>query len=115
MTPDDLPRNEAAIWLRQAAEKAVKAYLTFHQIPFRKTHNLTELGSQCARIDPALEPILREAASLSDYAYPRCSSIRTTEISGARSTSTPYSPSSLPARCFPSSPAAGFAATGASL
>ena len=64
MTPDELPRKEASKWLReaakdrraaevlagpepsrsvfhsqQAAEKAVKAFLTFHQIPFRKTHD----------------------------------------------------------------------------
>ena len=93
MTPDELPRKEAAKWLRQAAkdrnaaqvlvkpepsrsvfhsqqaaEKAVKAFLTFHQIPFRKTHNLTDLGSQCASVDPSLEALLREGADLTDYA-----------------------------------------------
>jgi HEPN domain-containing protein len=93
MTPDELPRKEAAKWLRQAAkdrnaarvllgpepsrsvfhsqqaaEKAVKAFLTFHQIPFRKTHDLTDLGSQCASVDPSLEGILREVADLTDYA-----------------------------------------------
>jgi HEPN domain-containing protein len=93
MTPDELPRREAAKWLRQAAkdrnaaqvligaepsrsvfhsqqaaEKAVKAFLTFHQIPFRKTHNLTDLGSQCASVDPSLEALLREVADLTDYA-----------------------------------------------
>ena len=85
MTPDELPRREAAKWLRQAAkdrnaarvllepepsrsvfhsqqaaEKAVKAFLTFHQIPFRKTHDLADLGSQCATADSSLERILRE-------------------------------------------------------
>jgi HEPN domain-containing protein len=93
MMPDELSRKEAAQWLRQAAkdrnaagvligpepsrsvfhsqqaaEKAVKAFLTFHQIPFRKTHNLTDLGSQCAAVDPSLEPILRDVADLTDYA-----------------------------------------------
>jgi HEPN domain-containing protein len=53
---------------QQAAEKAVKAFLTYHQVPFRKTHNLTDLGSQCASIDPSLEAILREVADLTDYA-----------------------------------------------
>jgi hypothetical protein len=72
MTPNELPRNEAAKWLRQAArdrnaarvlidvepsrsvflsqqaaEKAAKAFLTFHQIAFRKTHDLADLGTQC--------------------------------------------------------------------
>jgi HEPN domain-containing protein len=53
---------------QQAAEKAAKAFLTFRQIPFRKTHDLTDLGSQCVSADPSLEPILREVANLTDYA-----------------------------------------------
>ena len=93
MTPDELLRNEAAKWLREAAkdrnaahvllraepsrsvfhsqkaaEKAIKAFLTFHQIAFRRTHNLTDLGSQCAAADPSLEPVLREVEALTDYA-----------------------------------------------
>jgi HEPN domain-containing protein len=93
MTPDELLRSEAAKWLRQAdkdrnaaqvllnvepsrsvfhsqqaAEKATKAFLTFHQIAFRRTHDLTDLGSQCAAADPSLEPILREVEELTDYA-----------------------------------------------
>jgi HEPN domain-containing protein len=93
MTPDELLRDEAAKWLRQAArdrnaayalvdvepsrsvflsqqaaEKAAKAFLTFHQIAFRKTHNLAESGSQCAAADSSLEPILRQAEELTDYA-----------------------------------------------
>ena len=31
---------------QQAAEKAAKALLTFHDVIFRKTHNLSELGKQ---------------------------------------------------------------------
>jgi len=93
MTPGELLRREAAKWLeqaakdrnsakalvgveasrsvfhsQQAAEKAIKGFLTFHQIAFRKTHDLTDLGSQCAGVDPTLEPILREAEELTDYA-----------------------------------------------
>jgi HEPN domain-containing protein len=93
MTPGELLRKEAAKWLQQAAkdrnaaeallkvepsrsvfhsqqaaEKALKAFLTFHQIAFRRTHNLTDLGSQSAGADPTLDPILREAEELTDYA-----------------------------------------------
>ena len=93
MTPDDLPREEAAKWLRQAAkdrnaaqvlleaepsrsvfhsqqaaEKAAKAFLTFHQTPFRRTHDLADLGSRCATLDPTLQPILVEVQELTDYA-----------------------------------------------
>ena len=93
MTPEELLRNEAAKWIQQsdkdlnaaklliegepsrsvfhsqqAAEKAIKAFLTFHQIAFRKTHNLTDLGSQCVTADRGLETILREVEELTDYA-----------------------------------------------
>ena len=60
MTPSELLRNEAVKGLhaaqiplgpsrsvfhsQQAAEMAIKAFLSFHQISFRKTHNLTDLG-----------------------------------------------------------------------
>jgi HEPN domain-containing protein len=93
MTPADLLRKEAAKWLRegakdrhaaqillepepsrsvffcqQAAEKAAKAFLTFHQIAFRKTHDLKDLGLQCVAADPSLGPILQHVEELTDYA-----------------------------------------------
>lgn len=74
MTHGDLPRDEAAKWLlqaskdrnaaqalltvepsrsvfhsQQAAEKALKAFLTFHQIAFRRTHDLRDLGRAASR------------------------------------------------------------------
>src|ERR1035441_9850081 len=80
MTPDELRRDEACRWLvlagkdlnsarllmaeepanfvfhsRQAAEKAAKAFLAFHNIPFRKTHDLKELGAQCVAVDRSEE------------------------------------------------------------
>ena len=33
---------------QQVVEKALKALLCWHDVPFRKTHNLVELGKQCA-------------------------------------------------------------------
>ncbi len=93
MTPGELLRKEAGKWLeqaardrisaqaligveasrsvfhsQQAAEKALKGFLTFRQIAFRKTHNLADLGSQCSGADRTLEAILREAEGLTDYA-----------------------------------------------
>ena len=93
MTPGELLHKEATKWLnqaardricaqaligveasrsvfhsQQAAEKALKGFLTFSQIAFRKTHDLTDLGSQCAGADASLEPILREVGGLTDYA-----------------------------------------------
>jgi HEPN domain-containing protein len=110
MTPDELLRKEAAKWLRQAAmdrnaaqvllevepsrsvfhsqqaaEKATKAFLTFHQVAFRRTHDLKDLGSQCVTADPTLEPILRDAEGLTDYA------------SGFRYPDSPYEPDAVEA------------------
>lgn len=36
---------------QQAVEKSLKAFLTFHDRPFRKTHNLEEIGEACLKID----------------------------------------------------------------
>ena len=54
---------------QQAAEKALKAFLSWHCIPFRKTHNLVELGEACCQIDQSLELLLRRAAPLTEYAW----------------------------------------------
>jgi HEPN domain-containing protein len=54
---------------QQAVEKALKGFLTWHGQPFRKTHNLIELGEECARIDLDLEALLRRAAPLTEYAW----------------------------------------------
>ena len=93
MTPEESRRDEAGRWLaqarkdlnaarllasaepsrsvfhsQQAAEKAAKAFLTFHDVLFRKTHDLNELGGQCARLNPSLALLFQEASDLTDYA-----------------------------------------------
>jgi HEPN domain-containing protein len=57
MTPQELRRDEAA-----------KAFLAFHNVPFRRTHDLQELGKQCAEVKPSLARVLAEAEDLTDYA-----------------------------------------------
>jgi len=54
---------------QQASEKSLKAFLSWHRVPFRKTHNLIELGEACCRIDGSLDPLLRRAAPLTEYAW----------------------------------------------
>ena len=67
---DDPPLNDQAVYhAQQSAEKAMKGMLTWQEQIFRKTHNLVELGEACARLLPDLEPLLRRAAGLSDYAW----------------------------------------------
>ncbi len=57
-----------AFLAQQTAEKALKAFLTFHQTDFDKTHNLRDLGEQCLGIDASLASIASEAGRLTRYA-----------------------------------------------
>jgi HEPN domain-containing protein len=95
MTPEELRINEACAWMdrsrrdlhsaelliaggeyadalfhsQQAAEKAMKAFLTFHQIEFQKTHDLARLSRHCVVIDGSLSSALAPAYGLSRYAW----------------------------------------------
>jgi HEPN domain-containing protein len=42
---------ESVFHCQQAAEKALKGFLTWNNSVFRKTHNLEEIGEQCLRLD----------------------------------------------------------------
>ena len=61
--------GDAAFHSQQAVEKALKAFLTWHDQPFRKTHDLVELGGQATQLAADLEPLLRSAAPLTEYAW----------------------------------------------
>lgn len=54
---------------QQAIEKVLKAFLTWHDRPFRKTHSLEELGSACCTVDPSLETLVDEAVPLTEFAW----------------------------------------------
>lgn len=54
---------------QQAAEKTLKAFLTSRSTSFRKTHDLNELGLQCAQAEASLEPLCRRVARLTAYAW----------------------------------------------
>lgn len=59
----------ALLHCQQAAEKAFKAFLTAHQHPFRKTHNLGELGTEAIGCDATLAEIAERAVELTPYAW----------------------------------------------
>jgi len=61
--------EDIAFHAQQAVEKTPKAFLTWHSQPFRKTHNLVELGQACVSLDASLEVLLRRAAPLTEYAW----------------------------------------------
>jgi HEPN domain-containing protein len=54
---------------QQAAEKALKAFLSWRDVPFRKTHNIEELGQQCVALDATLGTLADQAAPLTEYAW----------------------------------------------
>lgn len=61
--------GDAMFHCQQAVEKALKAFLTWHDQPFRKTHDLVEIGEKCVAVDSALDPLLRRSAPLTEYAW----------------------------------------------
>lgn len=64
------PRPDTTLFhCQQAVEKAWKAFLFWHDVPFRKTHNLRELGEGCAGIDASLAPLAQRAEDLTQFAW----------------------------------------------
>ena len=53
---------------QQAAEKYLKAYLVFLDIPFTKTHEIGELITKCENRDREISALKEEADKLTDYA-----------------------------------------------
>jgi HEPN domain-containing protein len=60
---------EALFPRQQAVEKALKAFLTFHERTFRKTHDLGGLGPGCLSIDGSLQTTVSQAEGLTQYAW----------------------------------------------
>lgn len=61
--------DEAVFHCQQAAEKALKGFLTLNGCTFRKTHSLVEIGRQCVDIDPSLLTVIGQAVPLGEYAW----------------------------------------------
>jgi len=60
---------DAVFHAQQAAEKSLKAFLAWHDKPFRKTHSIEELGHACLELDPSLTPAVDRAVPLTEYAW----------------------------------------------
>ena len=61
--------DEVVFPCQQAAEKALKGFLTWNSSPFRKTHNLEEIGEQCLKLDATLKELIDQAVPLTEYAW----------------------------------------------
>lgn len=66
----DPPLIEDALFhCQQAAEKTLKAFLTAHDTPFKKTHDLDELGRACLKVDATLKDVVQPALPLTVFAW----------------------------------------------
>jgi HEPN domain-containing protein len=54
---------------QQAAEKAMKGFLAWHNVPFRRVHSLEEIGEQCLQIEPGLRHAVDRVVPLTEYAW----------------------------------------------
>jgi len=61
-------RDTAVYHCQQAAEKALKAYLTLQDTPFQKVHILSVLVDQCEKFDQSFEGLREAADILTPYA-----------------------------------------------
>lgn len=70
---DSLSVHGADLWeavafhCQQAAEKALKAILVWHQVEFPKTHDIQRLLDLLADVDPDLVGLSADAAELTPY------------------------------------------------
>src|SRR5664280_1849315 len=60
--------RDALFHCQQAVEKAMKAFLTWHDAAFREVHNLEELGASCIRLDSTLASAVTQVTVLTKYA-----------------------------------------------
>jgi HEPN domain-containing protein len=66
----DPPDVEGALYhCQQAAEKAFKAFLTWHDVPFRRVHELDIIGGLSSDVDPTLKDVAERADTLTKYAW----------------------------------------------
>lgn len=67
MTGEEPYLDTAVYHCQQAAEKALKAYLTLKDAPFNKIHDLAVLIDQCAGFDRGFEELSALADVLTPY------------------------------------------------
>lgn len=65
----DEPATDTAVYhCQQAAEKALKGYLAFHDQPLERTHDLERLLELATVLEPGFAPLETQASVLNPYA-----------------------------------------------
>lgn len=69
MTAEPPLLGDVLFHCQQALEKCFKAFLAWHDVPFRKTHSLEEIGERCLSLDHSLEALVDRAVPFTEYAW----------------------------------------------
>jgi HEPN domain-containing protein len=69
LTADPPILGDLVFHCQQAVEKSMKGFLTWHDVTFRKTHSLEQLGEQCLTVIPMLRPLVDRVVPLTEYAW----------------------------------------------
>ena len=64
---EDAILSSAFFLTQQCAEKALKAFLIFHNKPIRRIHDLVEILKECMKIDPDFIKLRKDAEGLNPY------------------------------------------------
>jgi len=65
----DRELNDTGVYhCQQVAEKSLKAYLAWHNVPLMKVHDLTALVKECSILDVSFEVLLDMVEILTPYA-----------------------------------------------
>jgi len=64
---DDPYLDTAVYHCQQSAEKAIKAFLAFHDRTISRTHNLVALVREASELDPRFAELMDDAADLTPY------------------------------------------------
>jgi len=59
---------QVCFFAQQAAEKAIKGFLVWQQLRFKKEHDIRYLGNIALQKDNSLQSVIDEAATLSPFA-----------------------------------------------
>jgi len=65
---EDPPTDTVCFHAQQAVEKALKALLTFHEVPFQRVHDLVRLLDFAVSYLPELETYRESFAEITNYA-----------------------------------------------
>lgn len=69
LTFDDPVTDMVCFHMQQCVEKYLKAFLSWKQVPFRRTHDIAELIEACRRVDSDFEALYgMKADKLTRYA-----------------------------------------------